>query len=316
MENKKLIDILVKDMGELEELISDIKIKGGFDTHEIEFLHTRARGIQQLLHMVTGQQDKVQTGSVIVQKESADVVKESANVEKEGVNVQEKSMNMQEKGTNVQEKGANVVKESSNVEKESVNVQEKGTNVQEEGVNVVKESSNVEKESINVQEKSVNVVKESVNVHEESVIVREKTVERVESEHSFTVQEHETVRKNDVEMEEEEKQEANQRLGDSFLKGRSINDLLNPNDQNKLEYKLSNRPVNSIQSAIGINDRFQYIRELFEGSPEKFAKTVTSLDAMENIQDAVSFLQQNFKWKKNETSLKFVHLVKRRFSNE
>jgi hypothetical protein len=62
--------------------------------------------------------------------------------------------------------------------------------------------------------------------------------------------------------------EAASRLGDSFLKGKSVNDLIT--DQIKLEFKLSNRPVSSIQSAIGINDRFQYIRELFDGDNQNF----------------------------------------------
>ena len=103
------------------------------------------------------------------------------------------------------------------------------------------------------------------------------------------------------------------RLGDSFLKGKSINDLIT--DQQKLEFKLSNRPVSSIRSAIGINDRFQYIRELFDGDSEKFMKTVKDLDAMDHVADAVNYLRTHFRWKKNETSLKFVNLVKRRFLN-
>ena len=82
-----------------------------------------------------------------------------------------------------------------------------------------------------------------------------------------------------------------------------------------LEFKLSNRPVKSIKSAIGINDRFQYIRELFDGKPEKFRETVNALDAMNDIQEAVVYLRENFKWKKTETSLKFVNLVKRRFQD-
>jgi hypothetical protein len=118
----------------------------------------------------------------------------------------------------------------------------------------------------------------------------------------------------EVELEEEEQVETDRRLGDSFLKGKSVNDIIE--DQNKLEFKLSNRPVESIQTAIGINDRFQYIRELFDGKPEKFKETVSSIDSMNNIQEAVVFLQQNFKWKKNETSLKFVNLIKRRFAND
>jgi hypothetical protein len=79
---------------------------------------------------------------------------------------------------------------------------------------------------------------------------------------------------------------------------------------------LSNRPVNCLQAAIGINDRFQYIRELFDGDNQKFLETVKTLDSKQNIKEAVNYLRNNFKWKKNETSLKFVNLVKRRFINE
>jgi hypothetical protein len=120
----------------------------------------------------------------------------------------------------------------------------------------------------------------------------------------------------ELQMDDEEPVDIhNKRLGDSFLKEKSVNDLMS-DDFSKLEYKLSNRPVSSIQSAIGINDRFQYIRELFEGSTDNFVKTVADLDSMNNIKDAVNYLQSNFKWKKNETSLKFVNLIKRRFPNE
>jgi hypothetical protein len=109
------------------------------------------------------------------------------------------------------------------------------------------------------------------------------------------------------------KPQTGSRLGDSFLKSKAVGELIT--DKVKLEYKLSNRPVTSIQSAISINDRFQYIRELFDGDNKKFLETVKILDSMDNIKDAVEHLRANYKWKKNETSLKFVNLVKRRFQD-
>jgi len=118
----------------------------------------------------------------------------------------------------------------------------------------------------------------------------------------------------EMELEEEQDESMSRTIGDSFLKERSVNDLMG-NGSGKLENKLSNSPVSSIQGAIGINDRYQYIRELFNGSADTFTKTVSELDQLENIQEAVSYLQQNYKWKKTETSLKFVTLVKRRFLN-
>ncbi|MDD4108511.1 MAG: hypothetical protein PHH93_07315, partial [Prolixibacteraceae bacterium] len=108
--------------------------------------------------------------------------------------------------------------------------------------------------------------------------------------------------------------EEHTRLGESFLKGKSVNDLIT--DQHKLEFKLSNRPVANIKAAIGINDRFQYIRELFDNNPQKFLETVETLDSMDNVHDAVDFIRHNFKWKKSDASLKFANLVKRRFMNK
>lgn len=113
---------------------------------------------------------------------------------------------------------------------------------------------------------------------------------------------------------EPREKEEYQRLGDRFVKEKSLNELL-ANGSNNLENKISNSPVNSLQGAIGINDRYIYIRELFNGSGETFLKAVTELDRLSNIKEAVAYLQQNYKWKKTDASLKFVNLVKRRFPN-
>ncbi|MDD4108650.1 MAG: hypothetical protein PHH93_08020, partial [Prolixibacteraceae bacterium] len=62
MEHKKLIKILLKDMGELEELISDVKSNGNFEDLEMEFIHTRAKGIMQLLYLLDSNIEKATSG--------------------------------------------------------------------------------------------------------------------------------------------------------------------------------------------------------------------------------------------------------------
>jgi hypothetical protein len=157
-----------------------------------------------------------------------------------------------------------------------------------------------------------NLISEPEVVNENQVQIQEQQTEEVPKQTSkirpVAIQQ-------ELQLEDEEPVEIqNKRLGDLFPKEKSVNDLLT--DSSKLENKLSNRPVDSLQSAIGINDRFQYIRELFEGSTDNFVKTVADLDSMDDIKKAVDYLQTNFKWKKNETSLKFVNLIKRRFPHE
>ena len=188
----------------------------------------------------------------------------------------------------------------------------------------VREVTKVEAETKNVVEE-----KPEQEIKEESEKLEEDTREEVETELEnieepkliFELEEElddtaEIADDNEVEPENEKiVDNANIRLGDSFLQGKSVNDLVD-RESNKLDSTLSNRPIESIKTAIGINDRFQYIRELFDGKAEVFTNAVTELDTKNNIKEAVEYLQQNFEWKKNETSLKFVNLVKRRFNNE
>ena len=73
-------------------------------------------------------------------------------------------------------------------------------------------------------------------------------------------------------------------------------------------------PLKSIRDGIGINDRFLFIRELFNNEHNKYENTVAALDGFTSIQEAVGFLKQNFKWNKTESGEKFLALVKRRFT--
>lgn len=264
MENKKLVNILLKDMGELEELVAEIKQRGKFDSLEIEFLHTRARGIMQLLHMLNGYEEHEKEVPETIQKIAEEIQQK----------IPEENTSKTDPGNEAQMKEAILSEEK---------IEEPAAETEEQPEEFPKET------------KDRSEIKEHIDKMQ---VPAEETNEEENDE---------------VELEEEVTTEVNQRLGDSFLKGKSVNDIIY--DQNKLEFKLSNRPVSSIRSAIGINDRFQYIRELFDGSSDKFAETVTSLDKMNSIYEAVTYLQQNFKWKKNETSLKFVNLVKRRFTH-
>jgi hypothetical protein len=256
MENKKLVKILIKDMAELEELIADMKSSHRFDILEMEFIHTRARGVLQLLQML--------------EQKEVPVVKEA----EEPAAIVEK---LKEKVEEVVQ--AVVVTTGA----------QKGEFVQEVHLNEEPEEEPV------------------VTVHPEPVTETHEEPVQIHTEMKYPAESDEMLLENNHYME------PGSTLGESFLKSKSVNDMIT--DQVKLEYKLSNRPVSSIQSSIGINDRFQYIRELFDGDNKKYTESVKALDSMHNVKEAVEYLRSNFKWKKNETSLKFVNLVKRRFQD-
>jgi hypothetical protein len=304
MENKKLVKILLKDMSELEELISEVKEKGNFDSLEMEFIHTKAKGLMQLLHLLDNKE--VVSRTEISQPLKTGELREKDFREGEADRHEvydNKQDSSQEKQKFIHEEQLDTADKQSSLQDRAewaddkqlneANKQEKRLEQKESPSASEKMPSGIDKED------KENEDKEAHTDGKEQQDVQGKGKEKEQDDDDEML------------MEESDKPETSGRLGDSFLKGKSVNDLIT--DQHKLEFKLSNRPVSSIRAAIGINDRFQYIRELFDNDVRKFLNTVDTLDSMGNIKEAVDYIRQNFKWEKTETSLKFVNLVKRRF---
>jgi len=101
-------------------------------------------------------------------------------------------------------------------------------------------------------------------------------------------------------------------VGEKYQKERSLNETLGNNKA--AESKLINGPITSLKAAIGLNDRFLFIREIFNNNSAKYNEVIDNLDKMEQIQEAVEYLRDNLTMQKNEASMKFVDLLKRRFT--
>ncbi len=72
-------------------------------------------------------------------------------------------------------------------------------------------------------------------------------------------------------------------------------------------------PLQSITSGIGLNDRFLYIKELFQGNADLYHQTIEQLDQARSLENALTMIDRNFKWdKENDTVKKFLDLVDRR----
>ncbi len=101
-------------------------------------------------------------------------------------------------------------------------------------------------------------------------------------------------------------------IGEKFQKERSLNDAMG--ETKVSESKLTNGPIASLRAAIGLNDRFLFIREIFDNNADRYNLIIDQLDKLETIQQAVDYLKSNLTLQKNETSMKFVELLKRRFT--
>ncbi|MBL4623986.1 MAG: hypothetical protein JKY42_02415 [Flavobacteriales bacterium] len=77
--------------------------------------------------------------------------------------------------------------------------------------------------------------------------------------------------------------------------------------------RLQQQPISDIKSAIGINDKFLYINELFGGSSEEFEAMVSLLNQFTSLEEARQSLEKYGWEKENETTQSFLTLVTRRY---
>lgn len=93
----------------------------------------------------------------------------------------------------------------------------------------------------------------------------------------------------------------------------SLNEILaQQSSVNDINARL--KPISDIRSAIGVGDRFLFIKELFSGSSDLFEETIANLNSMLNYSEAVNYLSSRFKWDEADSSvISFLNIVKRRY---
>ncbi len=98
----------------------------------------------------------------------------------------------------------------------------------------------------------------------------------------------------------------------------SLNDKLK---QSKIDLgdALTELPIRDLKKAIGVNDRFLYINELFRGDESMYERSIKTINSFSILPEAEYWIQRELKTKigwseSNETVKQFVQLVKRRFT--
>jgi hypothetical protein len=97
----------------------------------------------------------------------------------------------------------------------------------------------------------------------------------------------------------------------------SLNDRLRQESAERSE-TLSTTPIKELKKAIGVNDRFVFINELFQGDEVMYERSLKTIDAFKIYPEAEFWIRRELKlklgWDEKSESVKyFTHLVKRRF---
>ncbi len=97
---------------------------------------------------------------------------------------------------------------------------------------------------------------------------------------------------------------------------KTVSDLISKSQSEKdLTSKIQLKPIKSIKSAISINDRIMFTKELFDNDPDFYNELVEKLNNMNNLTEAMEYLAIEIDLNEDSEAVqKFVELVHRRFA--
>jgi len=170
---------------------------------------------------------------------------------------------------------------------------------------------------------------------EETVEVKEEHVAKVETEPAKQAQKSEAEVVPDLKPREEPKMENNSApketaetvtqgkpiVGEKFSSEKSsIHErLAQIKDDKSIGARMQYKPVKNIKEAIGINEKFLFINELFNGDLKSYNESVEKLNDFPSIHEAFEFLNKltyEYQWdgqRSADTIEKFANLVQRKY---
>jgi hypothetical protein len=102
------------------------------------------------------------------------------------------------------------------------------------------------------------------------------------------------------------------------IRDASLNDKLKENNV-EVGHVLTDHPIRDLKKAIGINDRYVFINELFRGDDVMYERSLKTINGFRIFAEAEYWIERELKvklgWEEHkDTTRHFYQLIKRRFS--
>lgn len=97
----------------------------------------------------------------------------------------------------------------------------------------------------------------------------------------------------------------------------TLADKFMSNQDESIAAKMQKNKITDLKKAIGINENFLFIKDLFEGNKQEYDDAITQLNGYKNRSEALGFLrslQQNHKWADdNPALLQMIGFIEKRY---
>lgn len=104
---------------------------------------------------------------------------------------------------------------------------------------------------------------------------------------------------------------------DLFSSSKTLADVYQNDEDNSLAAKIQHDKIIDIKTAIGINDKFLFINEIFKGEMSAYNQAIEKLNQTSDFSGAIHFIEElksNYGNEENKTSFnKLFEIAKRRF---
>jgi hypothetical protein len=99
--------------------------------------------------------------------------------------------------------------------------------------------------------------------------------------------------------------------GSKKVLGESIDQ---PIQYQEISSRLYSKPITNLATAIGINERFLYIRELFGNDTKKYEQAIEIMNSAASFNDAYNYMIRDFTWDMDSELVQgLLELVRRKF---
>lgn len=111
--------------------------------------------------------------------------------------------------------------------------------------------------------------------------------------------------------------------------GKELNEIIGLNESSlndklkesvvEIGHRLTDSPIRDLKKAIGVNDRFVFINELFRGDEVMYERSIKTINSFRMFPEAEYWIERELKvklgWEEHKAATKhFYQLVRRRFS--
>ncbi len=201
-------------------------------------------------------------------------------------------------------KETSIKTESIKIEKEKIEEKDLSNQIDQETLKYIEEKEQIDKKIVKTQNTQENKPVTEIKSEKTNINIKEP-IEIIEQTKPIT---------NTEAIKEPQSNQNSNTIADNFEEKTSLNDILaNIKNDDDFATQLQNSPIKNLKTAISLNDKIWFTRELFDGHNEKYISTLEKLNNANSLENAVE-IANTFNWNKEDSSTKrFLELIYRRF---